>query len=390
MDEQQRETHDESYSYEYDAPAAGKTPPRRPRTQRGVNWERATSLPFVIASFALGLWPLGVFLICKGLSLEQTQVRRSAATKKPAKKAAGKRKKKKDGAVAYLFWGTILSVCGIAATGDAVDMILWSGSLSGWVEDLWIALTMLTAGGALLYTGITRRAQARRFPHYRNVIRERTTVSFDELAAAMGVSRRKVVRDLRRMMERGLLGETAYLDMGRLCYVADGEEMERERSAQQPPAQTVAAEESVPEETAQGYEVILQNIRVLNDRIADEELSRQIDRIEDISRHIFREVERCPEKEKQISTLMNYYLPTTQKLLDTYATFEEAGVDGERTSQAKRRIETTMERIVRGFEKQLDELYRTDVLDVEADIRVMEEMLRRDGADEDDTLRLKL
>ena len=152
----------------------------------------------------------------------------------------------------------------------------------------------------------------------------------------------------------------------------------------------MAEKKPEPEKPVDGYDAILRNLRTLNDRIEDEEISRQIDRIEEISRRIFREVERNPEKEKKISALMNGYLPTTQKLLDSYATFEEAGVDGEKTAQAKERVAANMERIVRGFEKQLDELYSADVLDVETDIRVMESMLRRDGADETDEMQLKL
>ena len=75
-----------------------------------------------------------------------------------------------------------------------------------------------------------------------------------------------------------------------------------------------------------------------------------------------------------------HYQPTTLKLLENYAAFEEAGVSGENLSQAKAKIEKTMDSIVAGFEHQLDELYRTDAMDIDSDIRVMETMLRRDTA----------
>ena len=87
-----------------------------------------------------------------------------------------------------------------------------------------------------------------------------------------------------------------------------------------------------------------------------------------------------PSKKNAAGTFLNYYLPTTLKLLENYADFEEAGVSGENLSQAKSRIAATMDNIVAGFEHQLDELYRTDAMDVNSDIRVMETMLRRDTA----------
>ena len=69
--------------------------------------------------------------------------------------------------------------------------------------------------------------------------------------------------------------------------------------------------------------------------------------------------------------------------MDSYAEFEAAGVEGENLRQAKSRIESTMDAIVRGFEHQLDELYKADALDVDSDIRVMETMLHRDTASVD-------
>ena len=49
-------------------------------------------------------------------------------------------------------------------------------------------------------------------------------------------------------------------------------------------------------------------------------------------------------------------------------------------TQAKQRIANTIDKIVEGFERQLDQLYQSDAMDVDTDIRVMEQMLRRDGA----------
>ena len=91
-------------------------------------------------------------------------------------------------------------------------------------------------------------------------------------------------------------------------------------------------------------------------------------------------MEEDPKKRDRIDTFLNYYLPTTQKLLDSYAEFEAAGGEGENLRQAKARIESTMDLIIKGFEHQLDELYKADAMDVDSDIRVMETMLERDTA----------
>jgi hypothetical protein len=181
------------------------------------------------------------------------------------------------------------------------------------------------------------------------------------------------------MIDQGYFGGKAYLHM-ELGYLFRSGQADVDFQKQQAEAQKTAESATVPKEAEEGYSGILRNIRRANDAIADPVLSAKIDRLEDITAKIFRAVEEDPKKRGKIDTFLNYYLPTTQKLLDSYAEFESAGVEGENLRQAKQRIESTMDAIVRGFEHQLDELYKADALDVDSDIRVMETMLRRDTA----------
>ena len=125
---------------------------------------------------------------------------------------------------------------------------------------------------------------------------------------------------------------------------------------------------------------LLRQIREVNEDIENPELSRKIYRIEEITQRILEFQKEHPDKAGELRKFLNYYLPTTQKLLNSYAEFEEAGVSGENLNQAKAKIQSTMDSIVAGFERQLDELYRADAMDIDSDIRVMETMLRRDSA----------
>jgi hypothetical protein len=197
----------------------------------------------------------------------------------------------------------------------------------------------------------------------------------------LGYPTRRVEKDLQKMIDRGYFGGKAYLHMELGYLFRSGQaDVDFQKAQQTAAAQKAAEPTAVPKEAEEGYSGILRNIRRANDAIADPVLSAKIDRLEDITAKIFRAVEEDPKKRGKIDTFLNYYLPTTQKLLDSYAEFESAGVEGENLRQAKQRIESTMDAIVRGFEHQLDELYKADALDVDSDIRVMETMLRRDTA----------
>ena len=194
-------------------------------------------------------------------------------------------------------------------------------------------------------------------------------ISQEQQRRKMTPLEKKAAKELQRLIDKGYLGEDAYIDHDRGYFLRFGATVEEETPAAPP-----------PKEAEEGYSGILRSIRRANDRIADEELSRKIDRLEQISALIFKEVEEHPEKRDRIRTFFDYYLPTTQKLLDAYAEFEETGVEGEHLGQAKDRIEETMDAIVEGFEHQLDELYSADAMDVFSDIKVMETMLHRDTA----------
>ena len=117
----------------------------------------------------------------------------------------------------------------------------------------------------------------------------------------------------------------------------------------------------------------------LDDNIPDETLSAQIRRLEEVSGQIFAQVKADPSKLPQIRRFMDYYLPTTLKLLNAYDRMGGTGVSGENIDATLERVEQMMGTIVTAFEKQLDSLFGSEALDISADISVLETMLAREG-----------
>ena len=76
---------------------------------------------------------------------------------------------------------------------------------------------------------------------------------------------------------------------------------------------------------------------------------------------------------------MDYYLPTTLKLLNAYDRAAAAGISGENVDATRTKVEGMMRTIVAAFEKQLDSLFGTETMDISADITVLETMLQREG-----------
>lgn len=86
----------------------------------------------------------------------------------------------------------------------------------------------------------------------------------------------------------------------------------------------------------------------------------------------------------QIRTFMNYYLPTTLKLLQSYSRIERVGVAGENMKRSKDNIEKTLDLLVIGFEQQVDQLFKNEYIDISSDISVLEQMMQKDGLDKGD------
>ena len=123
----------------------------------------------------------------------------------------------------------------------------------------------------------------------------------------------------------------------------------------------------------------ISEMKRLDDAIEDEKISQDIRRLEAVCQKIFDQVKAEPSKLPQIRQFMDYYLPTTLKLLNAYDRMDSVGVSGENITGTKAKVENILGAIVTAFEKQLDGLFGADALDISTDISVLEAMLAREG-----------
>ena len=369
------------------------------KRQKDEGW---ISWGLIVLLFIFGLSPLALVLLFLKLFGVGSGEKKQQAAPPPLQETAGQRtservgrqasqpnraqktvhqvmkapSQKKSTARTLMIVGAILAAVGLVACAEPVEMIVWSKDLFLYLEDLLSALAMLVGGGAMLGSGLAMNRSMKRYAQYLAVMGDRPAMSVEELARVTGFSQRRVTKDLQAMISKGYFGGKAYLNR-ELGYFFHSSQADEDWQRRQEEAEEASAP---PKEAEEGYSGILRNIRRANDRIADPALSAKIDRLEEVTAKIFQAVEADPKKRSSIDTFLNYYLPTTQKLLDSYAEFEATGVEGANLGQAKDRIEKTMDSIVAGFEHQLDELYKMDAMHVDSDIRVMETMLRRDTA----------
>lgn len=123
----------------------------------------------------------------------------------------------------------------------------------------------------------------------------------------------------------------------------------------------------------------ISELRRLNDAIPDEKISAQIDHLEEATGKIIDHVIANPAKKPQISRFLDYFLPTTIKLLNAYDRMDSTGISGSNIDATKQKVEKMLDTLCTAFDKQLDALFGDDALDISTDITVMENLLAQEG-----------
>ena len=277
----------------------------------------------------------------------------------------------------------------------------------------WLAVLILFACGGfsigicsmiaiyLAYKRIKAEGKCKRYSEFRrmaNMIGDRSSVSLRELTSRLGMSLEDVTNALQEMIDRGYVSNGAYIDHSTLMLHLGDDVIETEFTNAAPaqqkaePARPVRTEAPKAEAPArpkpeprkspadsEAFEAKLREIRQLNDDIEDSRVSERIDRIGELTASIFRVVREKPEHAEEVRRFMNYYLPTTFKLLKSYSLMEKQSYQGENIVASRKKIENVLDTLIHAFEQQQDRLFRSEALDVETDISVLETMMASDG-----------
>ncbi len=124
-------------------------------------------------------------------------------------------------------------------------------------------------------------------------------------------------------------------------------------------------------------------------KIDDKELVQNINEIHDTSAKIIDEISKNPSKLNKAQNFLNYYLPTTLKLLITYDNMENQYLN---TKEINKSMENTKQMIIKinqSLKIQLSNLFQSEIIDTDAEIKVFEAMLKSEGYDPNKDFNLK-
>ena len=211
-------------------------------------------------------------------------------------------------------------------------------------------------------------SRIKRFREYRKILDDREFCDVEELARKLGKTSAYVVKDLKEMMKYQMFLQ-GHLDKQDKCFMITDQAYSQYCQAQksleerEARARAEAAKMADPKYSEEVRMMLtegkryVEHIRACNDAIPDVEISAKISRLELIISRIFTQVEKDPSLAPELHQFMNYYLPTTQKLLDVYQELDDQPVQGQNISETKKEIEATLDTINQAFENLLDSCY---------------------------------
>lgn len=278
--------------------------------------------------------------------------------------------------------------------------VIISAFMSGWSLMFKITSVVFTVFTLIFIfmaaSGTNMICSVGRFRKYIKVIKNREYCEVKELAGQTGRSAKGVVKDLRKMIKRGWFVQ-GHLDEKATCLMITDEAYNQYTALMGRMAREKAEREAAETKKEQEYNSLspevqkivkagdeyVKKIREANDAIPGEEISAKISRMEMLVDRIFDRVEQKPESVNDIRKLMEYYLPTTIKLLEAYEELDAQPVKGDNIITSKQEIEKTLDTLNTAFEKLLDDLFEDTAWDLSSDISVLQTMLAQEGLTED-------
>lgn len=265
-----------------------------------------------------------------------------------------------------------------------------------------ILIPLLAGSGIMAWKGSGILSGLKRYQNYIAQLQGRTYCNIKELADRSGKSFRFVVKDLKKMIDKGWFRQ-GHLDQENTCLMVSHDTYQEYQNIQK---QRLEQKETEQKETEQrqrdlegqrrsqdsdssldpevqkviseGKEYI-RKIRQCNQKIPEEKISRKISHMELLIQKIFDRVREDPDSLDDIQKLMEYYLPTTVKLLEAYQQLDSQPIQGENIISSKKEIEQTLDTLNLAFEKLLDSLFEEVAWDLSSDISVLHTMLAQEG-----------
>lgn len=311
-----------------------------------------------------------------------------------------------SGMIKIVIGSLIAFIMGILILGCIVSISDGTSSIKTDLGLLIFVILAFAGGISLILSGKKKRALVKDFFNFGSIIGNKSYITLQELSDKTGKAVDYVLRQIRQMKKRGylpyatmdkaettlMLTDEVYKEYVRST-VFSAKQREAAATAQSAPAgekdgkaakvDYYTIDESLPKDVQsilrEGNDY-LHKIRYFNDLIPDTEtMSDKLYTLEATALSIFKKLRESPDIAGDLRKFMSYYLPTTEKLLQSYVNLRKESQAVENIANAQKEIEEATDVINDAFVKLLNQLFQSTSWDIASDISVMKTMMRQDA-----------
>ncbi|MGN0298976.1 MAG: 5-bromo-4-chloroindolyl phosphate hydrolysis family protein [Lachnospiraceae bacterium] len=253
-------------------------------------------------------------------------------------------------------------------------------------------------GIALFVYGCAKTNLRKRVKKYVKQFQKHAYCDINDLAQSVNRPVSYVLKDVNRLIKRRTFPQ-GHISDDNTCLMLNDKLYEQYRQIQAQQKQLQLEEqqrkdaeeaerlrkENLDEKTKKLYQSLeqgehyLQQIHTIQANLSGEEISAKISRLELITEKIFELVKQSPEHLPDIRRMLDYYLPTTVKLLQTYEQFEAQPIKRNNIASTQEEILNTLDTINEAFEQLFDRLFDDTAMDISSDISVLHTMFASEG-----------
>ena len=291
--------------------------------------------------------------------------------------------------------GVLLQVLGgVSLAGSLVTSIVFGSLLFagfGFTKvALGITLPILLISMIMIKSGSSMHKRVKRFYEYVRLFAGKRYCDIKLLGEKTGKSPKYIMKDLKKMMKKGMFPQACFDDEGKTLILdhevydeyiemKKGQEEAAKAKEREKEKEKDITEMTDEERLIEEGKLYLKQIKEANDAIPGEEISQKLERLEIITGKIFSYVASHPEKVPEIRKFMDYYMPTTLKLVCAYKEFDAQDIQGDTIKTAKDEIEHSLDMVNEAFENLFDSLFQDEAMDISSDISVLKTMLKQEG-----------
>ena len=278
-----------------------------------------------------------------------------------------------------------------ALFGFLMDMFDTYGSVR---EDLpalifWV-IPALVISFYLNYRVKKDKDQIIRFRKYNREIGNNTVIPTADLAAITAKPIDFTINDILNMIEKDYYRQARIVENGEL-FILDSNtyKLYKEEMLRDPKEKYEELEEKESNALVEEYlSRAKRDVTALTEMTPKlrEPMKAKISEFLQIVGKIFELLKENPNTAKDLDKVINFYLPTTVKLMDNYIDLSEKPTDSVKSSLKS--MEQTMDLVNDGFMKMLDNIYQEKIMDLSSDMSVLKSMLRQEGLLDQDNFNL--